>query len=51
MPPNLIAAIASIVIFIFIFDLLHRGVLKERYAVLWLLIAGVALFFSIFLIL
>jgi hypothetical protein len=47
-PPNLIAAIASIVIFIFIFDLLRRGVLKEKYAVLWLLIAGIALFFSIF---
>lgn len=48
MPPNLIAAIASIVIFVFIFDLLRRGVLKEKYAVLWLFIAGVALFFSIF---
>lgn len=48
MPPNLIAGLASIVIFIFIFELLRRGVLKEKYAVLWLLIAGVALFFSIF---
>ena len=48
MPPNLIAGLASIVIFIFIFDLLRRGALKEKYAVLWLLIAGVALFFSIF---
>lgn len=48
MPPNLIAGLASIVIFVFIFDLLRRGVLKEKYAVLWLFIAGVALFFSIF---
>jgi hypothetical protein len=48
MAPNLIAGLASIVIFIFIFDLLRRGVLKEKYAVLWLLMAGVALFFSVF---
>jgi len=48
MAPNLIAGLASIVIFIFIFDLLRRGVLKEKYAVLWLFIAGIALFFSIF---
>ena len=48
MPPNLIAGLGSILIFIFIFDLLRRGVLKEKYAVLWLLIAGIALFFSIF---
>jgi hypothetical protein len=48
MPPNLIAGLGSILIFIFIFDLLRRGVLKEKYAVLWLFIAGVALFFSVF---
>jgi hypothetical protein len=48
MAPNILAALASAVIFIFVFDLLRRGVLKEKYAVLWLFIAGVSLFFAVF---
>ncbi len=48
MAPNLLAALASLVIFIFVFDLLRRGVLKEKYAVLWLFIAGTALLFAVF---
>lgn len=48
MAPNILAAVASLVIFVFIFDLLRRGVLREKYAVLWLFIAGVALFFAVF---
>jgi hypothetical protein len=48
MAPNLLAAFAAIVIFVFVFDLLRRGVLKEKYAVLWLFIAGVSLFFAVF---
>ena len=47
MTNTLIAAGASLVIFIFVFDLLRRGVLKEKYAVLWLLVAGVGLVFAV----
>jgi len=47
MTNTLIAAGASLVIFIFVFDLLRRGVLKEKYAVLWLLVAGVGLIFAV----
>ena len=47
MTNTLIAAAASLVIFIFVFDLLRRGVLKEKYAVLWLLVAGVGLIFAV----
>ena len=48
MTPNVLAAITALITFIFILDLLRRGVLKEKYAVLWLLFAGAALFFAIF---
>ena len=48
MTPNILAAITALITFIFILDLLRRGVLKEKYAVLWLLFAGAALFFAIF---
>jgi hypothetical protein len=48
MAPNFLAAAASLIIFVFVFDLLRRGVLKEKYAVLWLFIAGVSLFFAVF---
>lgn len=48
MTPNILAAITSLATVIFIADLLRRGVLKEKYAVLWLLFAGAALFFAIF---
>ena len=47
MTNTLIAAGASLVIFIFVFDLLRRGVLKEKYAALWLLVAGVGLIFAV----
>ena len=47
MTPNILAAITAIITFIFILDLLRRGVLKEKYAVLWLLFAGAALFFAL----
>jgi hypothetical protein len=47
MTANILGAVASLVIFVFVFDLLRRGVLKEKYAVLWLFVAGVGLIFSI----
>mgnify|MGYP005999401045 CR=1 FL=1 len=47
MTTNLIAVIAALSIFIFVFELLRRGVLKEKYAVLWLLVAGVGFIFAV----
>lgn len=47
MTTNLIAVIASLAIFIFVFDLLRRGILKEKYAVLWLFVAGIGFLFSV----
>jgi len=46
--PNLLAGATATVTFIFVFYLLRRGVLREKYAVLWLFFSGVALFFAVF---
>ena len=43
MTATILAIVASIVTFVFVFLLLRRGVLREKYAVLWLLVSGVAL--------
>ena len=48
MTAQILGAVASIITFVFVFWLLRRGVLREKYAVLWLLFSGVALFFSVF---
>lgn len=48
MTANVLAAVTALITFIFVGDLLRRGVLKEKYAVLWLFFAGAALFFAIF---
>ena len=48
MTASILAIITSIITLIFIIDLLRRGVLKEKYAVLWLSIAGIALILSVF---
>jgi hypothetical protein len=47
MTANILGAAASLLIFVFVFDLLRRGILKEKYAVLWLFVAGIGLLFSI----
>ena len=47
MTTNLIAVIAALSIFTFVFELLRRGVLKEKYAVLWLFVAGVGFIFAV----
>lgn len=47
MSPDILAAAASVITLIFIVDLLRRGILQEKYAVIWLLFAGGALFFSV----
>ena len=48
MAPNILAAIAALITFIFVIDLLRRGVLREKYAVLWLFFSGAALLLAIF---
>jgi hypothetical protein len=48
MTAQVLGAVASIITFVFVFWLLRRGALREKYAVLWLLLSGTALFFSLF---
>ena len=48
MTATILAIITSLVTLIFIIDLLRRGVLKEKYAALWLIVAGTALILSVF---
>ena len=47
MTATFLAIGASILTFIFVFVLLRRGVLREKYAVLWLLVSGVAFLFAV----
>lgn len=47
MTTSIIAIIAALVLFIFVFDLLRRGVLQEKYAVLWLFVAGIGFIFAV----
>lgn len=47
MTAYVLAAIASVLTFVFVFSLLRRGVLQEKYAVLWLLVSGAALVLAI----
>ena len=47
MTAHVLGAVASIVTFVFVFWLLRRGVLREKFAVLWLGFSGLALFFSV----
>lgn len=48
MSASILAIVTSVITLIFIIDLLRRGVLKEKYAVLWLSVAGIALLLSLF---
>lgn len=48
MSASVLAVITSVITLVFIIDLLRRGVLKEKYAVLWLSVAGIALVLSVF---
>lgn len=43
MTAHVLAALAAIVTFVFVFSLLRRGVLREKYAALWLIVSGLAL--------
>ena len=48
MTANILAAAAALITFGFVFFLLRRGALREKYAVLWLFFSGAALFFAVF---
>ena len=48
MTANILAAGAAFITYFFVFYLLRRGALREKYAVLWLFFSGAALFFAIF---
>ena len=48
MTATILAIVTSLVTLIFIIDLLRRGVLKEKYAALWLIVAGTAFILSVF---
>lgn len=48
MTATVLAIAASVLTFIFVFVLLRRGVLQEKYAVLWLTVSGIALIAAIF---
>lgn len=48
MTATILAIVTSVVTLVFIVDLMRRGVLKEKYAALWLVVAGAALILSIF---
>jgi len=45
---QILGAVAAVITFAFVFSLLRRGVLREKYAVLWLFFSGAALFFAVF---
>ena len=47
MTANVLAGLTAIVTFVFVFSLLRRGALREKYAVLWLFFSGAALFFAV----
>jgi hypothetical protein len=47
MTPTILAIGASLATFVFVFILLRRGVLREKYAVLWLLVSGLALVLAV----
>ena len=48
MSANILGAVAAILVFVFIIILLRRGLLKEKYAVLWLFFAGVTFVLAVF---
>ena len=47
MSANVLAVVAAILVFVFILWLLRRGVLREKYAVLWLIVSAAAALFAL----
>lgn len=47
MTANILAGITAIITFLFVLNLLRKGALREKYAVLWLFFSGVAFIFAL----
>ena len=47
MTANILAGITAVVTFLFVLNMLRKGALREKYAVLWLFFSGVALVFAL----
>ena len=47
MTANILAGATAIITFLFVLNLLRKGALREKYAVLWLFFSGVALVFAL----
>lgn len=45
---QLVSILASSALLFFVFYLIYKGKLKEQYAIVWIVLSGVILFFSIF---
>jgi len=48
MTAQILGIVAALITFVFVFSLLRRGILQEKYAVLWLFFSGAVLIFAIF---
>lgn len=48
MTAQILGVVAALLTFVFVFWMLRRGSLQEKYAVLWLGVSGVALILAIF---
>ena len=48
MSASILAVVASIATFAFVFHLLRRGVLREKYAALWLITSAVAFLLAVY---
>ena len=48
MTAQILGAVVAVVTFVFVFSLVRRGILREKYAVLWLFFSAAALFFAVF---
>lgn len=46
--PYLLGIGASIIVLLFVFDLLRRGVLREKFAALWLVVAAALVIMAVF---
>ena len=47
MTAQVLGIVAAFITFVFVFSLLRRGILQEKYAVLWLAASAIAAFFAI----
>ncbi len=46
--PHIIGIASALVVFLFVLEMLRRGILREKFAALWLLLSSVLLILAIF---